>query len=166
MMSHSIIIDRQIHRLIVIPVLLLLLLSIDSCKDNKCKPNLIFVFADQWRAEAVGYAGNKQVITPAIDKFASEAVVFTNAISTFPVCTPYRASLMTGQYPLTNRVIYNDKPLATDDVCIAEVYKEAGYNTAYVGKWHINGGERDAFNLRWYNLDSVKTDDYIKLLAR
>ncbi len=121
------------------------LLQLSSCQPHQEKPNLIFVFADQWRAEAVGYAGNKQVMTPAIDKFASEAVVFTNAISTFPVCTPYRATLMTGQYPLSHHVIYNDKPLKSEAVCIAEVYKEAGYHTAYIGKWHINGGDRTAF---------------------
>ena len=121
------------------------LLQLSSCQPHQEKPNLIFVFADQWRAEAVGYAGNKQVMTPAIDKFASEAVVFTNAISTFPVCTPYRATLMTGQYPLSHQVIYNDKPLKSEAVCIAEVYKEAGYHTAYIGKWHINGGDRTAF---------------------
>ena len=125
--------------------LTVLLLLLSSCHHPREKPNVIFVFADQWRAEALGYAGNSQVKTPALDKFASEAVVFTNAVSTFPVCTPYRASLMTGQYPLTHQVIYNDKPLKSEASCIAEVYKEAGYHTAYIGKWHIDGNERDAF---------------------
>ncbi len=120
-------------------------LLLNACQNPLEKPNVIFVFGDQWRAEALGYAGNKQVKTPALDKFASEAVVFTNAVSTFPVCTPYRAGLMTGQYPLTHQVIYNDKALKSDAVCIADVYKEAGYQTAYIGKWHINGDERSAF---------------------
>ena len=124
---------------------ILLLFLLNGCEPQLEQPNVIFVFGDQWRAEALGYAGNSQVKTPALDKFASEAVVFTNAVSTFPVCTPYRASLMTGQYPLTHRVIYNDKPLETDAISIADVYKEAGYHTAYIGKWHIDGNERSAF---------------------
>ncbi len=116
----------------------LLLVTATSCvKDNK--PNVVFVFADQWRAQDVGYAGNKQVKTPNLDKLAMEGIVFRNAISNTPVSSPARASLMTGQYPLTHDVFYNDKPLATDATCIAEVYKNNSYQTGYIGKWHING---------------------------
>jgi arylsulfatase A-like enzyme len=116
----------------------LLLVTATSCKKNN-NPNVVFVFADQWRAQDMGYAGNAQVKTPNLDKLAGEAVVFRNAISNIPVSSPARASLMTGQYPLTHGVFYNDKPLATDAACIAEVYKENGYQTGYIGKWHING---------------------------
>lgn len=116
----------------------LLLVTATSCKKNN-NPNVIFVFADQWRAQDMGYAGNAQVKTPNLDKLAGEAVVFRNAISNIPVSSPARASLMTGQYPLTHGVFYNDKPLATDATCIAEVYKENEYHTGYIGKWHING---------------------------
>ncbi len=103
------------------------------------QPNVIFVFADQWRAQDFGYTGNKQVITPTIDKLAAESVVFSNAISGCPVCCPYRASLITGQYPLKTGVFYNDKPLNPEVTSIAKVYKKAGYATGYIGKWHING---------------------------
>lgn len=105
------------------------------------KPNVIFVFADQWRAQDVGYNGNKAVHTPTIDKLATESVVFTNAVSGCPVCCPYRASLITGQYPLTTGVFYNDKPLNPDANSIAKIYKKAGYETGYIGKWHLNGHE-------------------------
>jgi len=114
-------------------------LSVFSCTTKEEKPNVVFVFADQWRAQDLGYAGNQQVKTPVIDQLARDAVVFNNAISNIPVCTPARASLMTGQYPLTHGLFYNDKPLATDANCIAEVYKANGYQTGYIGKWHING---------------------------
>ncbi|WP_418262510.1 sulfatase [Flavobacterium faecale] len=120
-------------------------LLIVSCKSNQQlnqpnkAPNVVFILTDQWRAQDVGYAGNQQVITPAIDALSKEAVVFTNAISNLPVCTPARASLMTGKYPLSHGLFYNDKPLGTDEYCIAEVFKENGYATAYIGKWHING---------------------------
>ncbi|MGQ1783622.1 MULTISPECIES: sulfatase family protein [unclassified Saccharicrinis] len=123
--------------------LALLTLSFMSCsqQNNKeiQKPNVVFVLTDQWRAQDLGFVGNEQVKTPAIDQLAKESVVFTNAISNIPVCTPARASLMTGKYPLSHGVFYNDKPLKSEEVCIAEVYKENGYQTAYIGKWHING---------------------------
>jgi arylsulfatase A-like enzyme len=105
------------------------------------KPNVVFVFADQWRAQDVGYNGNAGVHTPVIDKLAEESVVFTNAVSGCPVCCPYRASLLTGQYPLTHGVFYNDKPLNPDAVTMAKIYKQAGYETGYIGKWHLNGHE-------------------------
>ncbi|HSH19055.1 MAG TPA: sulfatase, partial [Draconibacterium sp.] len=109
--------------------------------EDTPKPNVIFVFADQWRAQDVGYNGNSVVKTPTIDRFAKESVVFANAVSGCPVCCPYRASLLTGQYPLTNGVFYNDKPLNPDANSIAKVYKQAGYETGYIGKWHLNGHE-------------------------
>lgn len=105
------------------------------------KPNVIFVFADQWRTQEMGYSGNRVIQTPTLDKLASESVVFTNAVSGCPVCCPYRASLLTGQYPLTHGVFYNDKPLNPEANSIAKIYKKAGYETAYIGKWHLNGHE-------------------------
>jgi len=113
-----------------------------SClNESGNKPNVVFVFADQWRAQDVGYNGNEGVHTPVIDKLAEESVVFTNAVSGCPVCCPYRASLLTGQYPLTHGVFYNDKPLNPDAVTMAKIYKQAGYETGYIGKWHLNGHE-------------------------
>ena len=111
-----------------------------GCRQKKPpQPNVIFVFADQWRALDLGFNGNKQVKTPTIDKLAAESVVFPNAVSGCPVCCPYRASLITGQYPLKTGVFYNDKPLNPDAASIAKVYKNAGYETGYIGKWHLNG---------------------------
>ena len=103
------------------------------------KPNLVFVFADQWRAEAAGFAGNAQVKTPNLDRLAAESVNFSTAISTCPVSSPARASILTGQYPLTHGIFFNDKPLADNATSIAEVYREHGYRTAYIGKWHLKG---------------------------
>jgi arylsulfatase A-like enzyme len=103
------------------------------------KPNVIFILADQWRAEATGYAGNPDVITPNIDRLAKQSAVFRTAVSTMPVCTPYRASLLTGQYPLKHGLFYNDKPLSSEAVTMAKIFKENGYRTGYIGKWHVNG---------------------------
>lgn len=104
------------------------------------KPNLVFIMADQWRAQDVGYMGNEQVKTPYIDALAAESINLRTAIATTPVCAPTRASLLTGQFPLTHGLFYNDKPLMTEVPTLAEIYKQAGYQTGYIGKWHINGG--------------------------
>ena len=115
---------------------------------SKCvrqKPNLIFIFADQWRAQATGYAGNKDVLTPNLDELARQSVNFSNAVSGCPVCSPYRASLMTGRHPLTHGVFLNDVRLNNDAVSIAQAYNKAGYDTGYIGKWHLDGNKRSAF---------------------
>jgi len=127
-------------------VLTFFLLSFIISCDNKIeKPNIVFVFADQWRAQSMGYAGNPDVMTPNLDKLASEGVNFTNAISTNPVCTPYRAMLLTGQYPLKNGMFMNDVSLAPDSKSFAKIFKQEEYNTAYIGKWHLDGNGRSAF---------------------
>jgi len=130
-----------------VDTILLLFLSVlllSGCKQRPAnetleKPNVIVILTDQWRAQDLGYSGNQQVQTPNLDELARESMVFTNAISNCPVCSPARASLLTGQYPLKHGIFYNDKPLSSEAISIAEVYKENGYQTAYIGKWHVNG---------------------------
>jgi arylsulfatase A-like enzyme len=109
------------------------------------KPNVVLVFGDQWRAQATGYAGGPDVKTPNLDALASESVNFTNAVSGCPVCSPYRASLLTGQFPLTHGVFVNDVYLRDSAVSIAEAYADAGYDTAYIGKWHVDGHGRSSY---------------------
>jgi len=116
-----------------------------ATEETRPKPNLVFVFADQWRAQDVGYAGNKNVKTPNLDKLAAQSINFTNAVSCCPVCSPYRASLITGRYPLTHGVFLNDLLLNDQAVSLAQAYKRAGYDTAYIGKWHLDGDKRAAF---------------------
>ena len=108
------------------------------------RPNIVFVFADQWRAQACGYAGDANVQTPHLDRFAEEGLNFTNAVADCPVCSPYRASLLTGQYPLTHGVFLNDVCLRAE-TSIAHTLGEAGYRTAYIGKWHVDGHGRSNF---------------------
>jgi arylsulfatase A-like enzyme len=108
-------------------------------------PNILLVLADQWRAETFGYAGNKDVRTPNLDRLQREGVQFVNAVSGMPVCCPMRASLLSGQRPLTHGVFLNDVPLNPEAVTIAKVLRAAGYDTGYIGKWHLNGDGRSAF---------------------
>jgi len=106
------------------------------------RPNVVFVFADQWRYQALGYTGNHQVRTPYLDRLANESVNLYHAISGSPVCSPARASLLTGQYPDTHGVFLNDAPLEPSGPTLAEVFREAGYHTGYIGKWHVNNHGR------------------------
>jgi len=109
------------------------------------KPNIIVVVADQWRAQAFGYAGDPNVKTPNIDKLANGSINFNNAISSSPVCSPYRGSLLTGQFPLTNGVFMNDVPLNNVTTGFGDVFKANGYKTAFIGKWHVDGNGRKAY---------------------
>ena len=111
------------------------------------RPNVVFVLADQWRAQACGYADdpNLKERTPHLDRLASESVRFTHAVSCCSVCTPYRASLLTGQYPLTHGLFLNDVCLGTNATSLAQAYARAGYDTAYIGKWHVDGHGRSAY---------------------
>lgn len=109
------------------------------------RPNILFVFADQWRASATGYSGNPDVQTPHLDALASEGVTFTTAVANCPVCTPYRASLLTGRYPLSTGLFVNDVRLPESEITIAEVLATQGHDTAYIGKWHLDGPERSAY---------------------
>ena len=110
------------------------------------RPNVVFLLADQWRASATGYAGDPNVKTPNLDKLAKEGINFETAVSVCPLCTPYRAALLTGRFPTTTGMITCDIPLADKELCMAEIFKTAGYETAYIGKWHLNGyGGRTAY---------------------
>lgn len=109
------------------------------------KPNIIVVIADQWRQQAFGFAGDPNVRTPNFDHLAGESVRFVNAVAGMPVCSPTRASLLTGQRPLTHGVFLNDVPLDPAAVTLPKVLKAAGYDTAAIGKWHIDGHGRSVF---------------------
>ncbi len=109
------------------------------------QPNILFVFGDQWRAQATSYAGDANAHTPHLDQLARESVNFTRAVSGCPVCCPYRASLLTGQQPLTHGVFMNDVSLDPKAVSIADVLGGVGYDTAYIGKWHLDGHGRSNF---------------------
>jgi len=106
------------------------------------RPNVLVLLTDQWRAQATGYAGDPNVKTPNLDKLASISVNFTNAVSGMPVCSPFRASLLTGQRPLTHGIFMNDVQLDTNAVTIAKVFNKEGYDTSYIGKWHLDGHGR------------------------
>ncbi|MCK4294024.1 MAG: sulfatase-like hydrolase/transferase [Planctomycetes bacterium] len=101
------------------------------------RPNLLFLFADQLGYTRCGYAGDDKARTPNIDKLALQGVNFHNAVSNMPVCSAYRASLFTGKYTTTTGMVINELHMRTDHECFGHVVTRSGYQTGYIGKWHL-----------------------------
>ena len=100
-------------------------------------PNIIFVLVDQMRRDALSCAGDMNVRTPNLDALANAGVCFTAASATFPACVPSRFSILTGHYAHTRNVPALGYRLSPSEHTLGEAMKSAGYNTAYVGKWHL-----------------------------
>ena len=117
-------------------------------------PNIVYVFSDQQRNASWPGGGESQVKTPNADRLAREGAVFNHCISTYPLCSPYRASMLTGRYPQATTITFNvpqaqeivydvgaaEHGLPTTEITIADILKKAGYATGYVGKWHLYPG--------------------------
>jgi arylsulfatase A-like enzyme len=108
------------------------------------RPNVIFILADDLGYSELGSYGNTFNETPHLDKLAAEGVRFTSAYASAPVCSPYRAAFMTGQYPARVGITDYLRPdaathLDTAYVTLAEMFKKNGYQTGIVGKWHLSG---------------------------
>jgi len=106
------------------------------------RPNILFVMADQLRRDAVGAYGMSAAQTPHIDRIASEGILFENGLSTCPVCAPYRGMLLTGRYPTHSGVLLNRVNVhpGHNRHSLAQLFDEAGYDTGYLGKWHLSAG--------------------------
>ncbi len=99
--------------------------------------NLIYVFADQLRFSSVGFNGDEQAKTPCLDSIADESCNMVNTFSNHPVCSPYRASLLTGKYTTSTGMVINEIRINPNHRTFANVLNEAGYETSYIGKWHM-----------------------------
>jgi arylsulfatase A-like enzyme len=109
------------------------------------RPNVLFVLVDQMRASAMGCMGNDDVHTPTLDRMAEEGMLATHNYTPDPVCTPARASLLTGQYPHEHGVDGNSIQLPQTGETLGCVLRDAGYDTGYVGKWHLDGEDRPGY---------------------
>lgn len=103
-------------------------------------PNIIFICSDQQRYETMGCTGNPVIRTPGFDRLAAEGVLFRQAFSSCPICSPYRGQIVTGRYSHKNGVPDNEYGLFEDQTTMAQALGNAGYRTGYVGKWHLGYG--------------------------
>lgn len=102
-------------------------------------PNVVYIMADQLRACSVGCYANDQVSTPYLDRLAAQGARFGRAITSSPLCAPHRSCVLTGRYPTQTGVFSNGQQLPPDEVSLAEVFRQGGYCTGYIGKWHLDG---------------------------
>lgn len=102
------------------------------------KPNLLFVFSDQHRACSMPGEPFNDALAPALAELAAQGTTFTHCISNYPVCSPYRGILMTGRWPYQTGVIDNAHQLRRSEYSLGEAFRDAGYHTGYVGKWHLD----------------------------
>lgn len=125
----------------------------NKSKDQKARPNIIFVFADDWGFGDLGCYGNTEVRTPNLDKMAAEGTRYTKFHVTSGVCSPSRSSIITGHFPAQHRVhghfagneinAKRGMPNYLNDsleVYMPRIMKKSGYVTAHFGKWHLGGG--------------------------
>jgi len=101
------------------------------------KPNLLFIWTDEQRADTMAAYGNTKIHAPNLNKLAKGSVVFEKAYVTQPVCTPNRSAVMTGLWPHTTGCVRNNIPLPADIPCLPELLNDSDYRTAYMGKWHL-----------------------------
>jgi len=108
-------------------------------RRQPARPNVLVFFTDQQRWDTAGCYGNPMGLTPNLDAFARQGVLFRNAFTCQPVCAPARACLQTGRYATANTVWRNGIRLPNTERTLAHAFKEAGYRVGYIGKWHLAG---------------------------
>jgi arylsulfatase A-like enzyme len=109
------------------------------------RPNVLLLVADQWRGQALPSAGDRDLIAPNLARLARDGVDFRRAYTSYPVCCPSRAAMLTGRYPHEVGVTRNHTQLPLSAPTMSETLKRAGYRTGYIGKWHLDGNENPGF---------------------
>jgi len=103
------------------------------------RPNIVFILSDNCRPDFMGFTGHPFIETPAIDRLAADGVSFDNAFCTTSLCSPSRASFLTGAYVHNHGVLNNHTPWTGRRTMFLEHLKTAGYDTAFIGKFHMPG---------------------------
>jgi len=111
-----------------------------SAKDDR--PNIVLILCDDHRYDTLGFMGHPFIETPHMDRLAAEGVHFENAFVTTSLCSPSRASILTGMYAHRHGVIDNYNPVREDLLFFPQLLQQEGYETAFIGKWHM-GGNKD-----------------------
>ncbi|NUM55406.1 MAG: sulfatase [Candidatus Hydrogenedentes bacterium] len=111
----------------------------------KRQPNVVYVFSDEHRWQSMSFTELPQVITPNMAQLAEESAEFTNCISNYPVCSPYRGILLTGRWPQETGVVDNNIPLSPNEQTVGKSFRNGGWRTGYIGKWHLGGTRAEPF---------------------
>ncbi len=113
------------------------------------RPNILWLCTDQQRFDTIGALGNPRINTPNLDRLASEGVSFTNAFCQSPVCSPSRASFLTGRYPRTTRCRQNGQQIPADELLLPKIFRDsAGYTCGLAGKLHLGSCSDDKIETR------------------
>ena len=126
-------------RILAVALSSLLILTTSVAANSASRPNILFIMSDDHAAHAVGtYGGRLAVLnpTPTLDQFAAEGICFENCLVVNSICTPSRASILTGQYSQTNGVLDLDGRLPRSRHYLPQTLRSLGYQTAVIGKWH------------------------------
>jgi len=126
-------------------------LSLSFCLANKlaatakqtssARPNILLIVVDDLRWDALSCTGHPFSQTPNIDRIAKEGIIFQNAFTTHSLCSPSRATLLTGLYSHQHRVRDNNTPLDAKFPMVPQILQKSGYETAFIGKWHMGHSE-------------------------
>ena len=138
--------------------------SAQSAAAKSKRPNIIFILSDDHAYQAIGAYGNTIAKTPNIDRIAREGALFKNAIVTNSICGPSRATFLTGKYSHKNGYPMNEQKFDTDQQLFSGLLQEGGYQTAWLGKWHLGNLPKgfDYYNIlngqgQYYNPDFISS---------
>ncbi len=134
----------MLQKIVVYILLGLLALASYRCSEDSSRsqsgeasPNVILIFTDQQHVNMMSAAGNPYVHTPNMDRLAQRGVLFKNSYCTSPVCAPARSSIISGRMPHETGVEWNGDTMQSEVKNVGEIFREAGYETVWGGKWHL-----------------------------
>ena len=164
---------QQIMRTILSVTFLALFLGFTACSEKaeqKQRPNIVFIMADDHAYQAISAYSDKLIQTPNIDRIAHEGMLFSNACVTNSLCAPSRATILTGKHCHINGKIDNRFPFDTTQVTFPQLFQAAGYQTAMFGKLHFGNNPKgiDEFKIlpgqgNYYNPDFDTNEGTIKV---